>query len=421
MKIKDVILQQKTELNLRIQEPFIPRTAEIKNPQSKLIKIVIGPRRAGKSFFITRFLIERGIFGYVNFDDEQLTDPEKIPDILTAIDDIYQGTKTLLLDEIQNIPGWELLANRLARQGYELYITGSNAHLLSKELATHLTGRHTVTTIFPFSFKEFLRIKNGEFTESAYRNYLDEYSLKGGFPEPLMIPLDRKDYLNRLFDAVIYKDIIRRYKVRSPQGLGDLAQYLCSTISSEYSVHGLTKVSGCQSDRTVRKYLEYLQEAFLFFSIPRFSYKVRVQVSSNKKIYCIDNGFITAKGFSFSKNQGSLLENIVATTLRKHELSGFINLFYWKNAEQEEVDFVIQQAGLVTTLIQVCTDVSDEKTRFREVRALLKASRDLSCTNLIVLSIHEERESKEEWFGMQGVIRYIPVWKWLLMPWEERI
>jgi hypothetical protein len=421
MKIKDVILQQKGELNLRIQEPYIPRNAEIKNPQSKLIKIVIGPRRAGKSFFITRFLMERGIFGYVNFDDEQLTDPEKIPDILTAIDDIYQGTKILLLDEIQNITGWELLANRLARQGYELYITGSNAHLLSKELATHLTGRHTVTTIFPFSFEEFIRLKKGEFTESEYRNYLEEYSLKGGFPEPLMVPLDRKDYLTRLFDAVIYKDIIRRYKIRSPHGLGDLAQYLCSTISSEYSVHGLTKVSACQSDRTVRKYLDYLEEAFLFFSVPRFSYKVRVQVSSNKKIYCIDNGFITAKGFSFSKNLGSLLENIIAIALREHELSGIINLFYWKNAEQEEVDFVIQQAGLVTALIQVCNDISDEKTRSREVRTLLKASRDLSCQNLIVLSIHEERESKKEWFGMQGVIRFIPVWKWLLMPWVVRI
>lgn len=421
MKIKDVILLQKGELNLRIQERYIPRTAEIKNSQSKLIKIIIGPRRAGKSFFLTRFLLERGTFGYVNFDDEQLNNPEKIPDIFTAIDDVYQGTKTLLLDEIQNVAGWELLANRLVRQGYELYITGSNAHLLSKERATHLTGRHTVTTIFPFSFEEFLRVKDGEYTESEYRSFLDEYSLKGGFPEPLLASLDRKDYLVRLFDAVLYKDILRRFTIRSPQGLGDLAQYLCSTISGEYSVHGLTKVAGLQSDRTVRKYLDYMEEAFLFFFVPRFSYKVKTQISSNKKIYCIDNGFVTAKGFSFSKNQGSLFENIIAIALREHQLLGNINLFYWKNAEQEEVDFVIQQASRVTTLIQVCIDLSHEKTRAREVRALLKASRELDCTNLIILSMHEETEVHEEWFGMQGVIRYIPIWKWLLMPWIERM
>ena len=416
MTVRDALLQQKQELTLRRQELYIERTAEIQDGDSHLIRIVIGPRRAGKSFFVTRHLMKQGPFGYVNFDDEELNDREKIPDILTAVEDLYAGSKTLILDEIQNIPGWELLANRLARQGYTVYITGSNAHLLSKELATHLTGRHTVTTIFPFSFAEYLRTKGGENTESQYRAHLAEYSASGGFPEPLLTTIDRKDYLLRLFDAVVYKDIIRRYKVRSPQGLGDLAQYLCSNVAGEYSVHRLSKVSGCRSDRTVRKYLDYLEEAFLFFSVPRFSYKVKEQVLANRKIYCIDNGFVTAKGFRFSRNDGSLTENLVAIALRQLELTGTLNLYYWKNANQQEVDFVLQASGRVVALIQVCTDLTDDKARRREVNALLTAGRDLACENRIILSTDEEHTKTEEWFGIQGVIRYIPLWKWLKEP-----
>ena len=141
---------------------------------------------------------------------------------------------------------------------------------------------------------------------------------------------------------------------------------------------------------------------------------MKIQIVSNKKIYSIDNGFITSKGFSFSKNQGSLYENIVAIVLREQELLGRIRLYYWKNAEQEEVDFVIQKNRQVILLIQVCTSIFDEKTKSREVRALLKASRELQCANLLVLTLQEDRESKEEWFGIQGVVRYMPLWKWLL-------
>ena len=416
MTIRDALVEQKRELDLRRQELYIERTAEIRDDNSRLIRMVIGPRRAGKSFFVTRHLMAKGPFGYVNFDDEELNDAEKIPDILAAVADLYPGSKTLLLDEIQNIPGWELLANRLARQGYFLYITGSNAHLLSKELSTHLTGRHTVTTIFPFSFAEYLRTKPGEYTESEYRALLFEYSVTGGFPEPLTTTINKKEYLLRLFDAVVYKDIIRRYRVRSQQGLGDLAQYLCSNVAGEYSVHRLSRVTECRSDRTVRKYLEYLEEAFLFFSVPRFSYKVKEQVQANKKIYCIDNGFVMAKGFRFSRNEGTLMENLVAIALHQLELAGNLDLYYWKNAQHQEVDFVLHRNGKVVALIQVCCDLADEKTRRREINALLTAGRDLSCKKRIILAMDEEQTKTEEWFGIRGDIQYIPLWKWLQRP-----
>ena len=416
MTVRDALLQQKRELDLRRQESYVERTAKIREGNSQLVRIVIGPRRAGKSFFITRHLMAQGLFGYVNFDDEELNDKEKLPDILTAVRDLYPGTKTLLLDEIQNIPGWELLANRLARQGYTLYITGSNAHLLSKELATHLTGRHTITTIFPFSFAEFLMTKRGEFTGSEYSAHLAEYAVTGGFPEILTTTIDKKEYLIRLFDAVVYKDIIRRYQVRSPQGLGDLAQYLCSNVAGEYSVHRLTQVTGCKSDQTVRKYLNYLEEAFLFFSVPRFSYKIKEQVQANRKIYCIDNGFVRAKGFRFSHNDGHLMENLVAIALHKLELAGAMNLYYWRNASQQEVDFVLHKSGKVIALIQVCTDLTAEKTRRREENALLIAGRDCACKKRIILTMDEDQTKTEEWFGIKGDIQYIPLWKWLQRP-----
>ncbi len=333
-----------------------------------------------------------------------------------AIESVYGKVTTLLLDEVQNLPDWELFVNRSSRQGYNLYITGSNAHLLSRDLATHLTGRHTLTTILPFSYGEYIRFEGRELTESEYREYLDRYSQTGGFPEPLVTKINRNEYLSRLFDAILYKDIIMRHKVRAPSGLSDLAMYLCSNSASEYSVHRLTQVTGCKSDLTVKKYLSFLEEAFLFFSIPRFSFKVREQVSSHKKSYCIDNGFITAKGFRSSSDRGKLYENLVAIALKYLEFEGGLRVFYWKNPQGEEVDFVVQRGPEVSELIQVCADAHDGTTRQREMRALVKAGRELHCYRLILLTMEETGEEEFEWFGIKGIIHLVPLWKWLLDP-----
>ena len=414
MTLRDALLLQKRELDLRTKETYVQRDAIVPGKESKLIKVIIGPRRAGKSFFTIHWLTDEGPFGYVNFDDEQLTGDQTTSDIVPAIESVYGNVSTLLLDEVQNLPNWELFVNRLSRQGYNLYVTGSNAHLLSKDLATHLTGRHTVTTILPFSYREYIRFEGGNLTESEYREYLDQYSETGGYPEPLVTNINHKEYLSRLFDAIIFKDIIRRYRVRDPQGLGDLATYLCSNSASEYSVHRLTQVTGCKSDLTVKKYLQYLEEAFLFFSVPRFSFKVREQLSSHKKIYCIDNGFITAKGFRVSENKGKLYENLVAIALKHQEFLDNLRVFYWKNPQGEEVDFVVQRGLQVSELIQVCVDAQDYATRQREMRALVKAGRDLNCDRLLILTREEEGEEEFEWFGMKGVVRMVPLWKWLL-------
>lgn len=412
--IRDILLLQQRELEMKLKEGYIDRGIDVKKFSSSLVKVIDGPRRAGKSFFAVHALHQLGTFGYANFDDERLVEMEDYDELISTINSLYNNPKNLLFDEIQNLPKWELFVNRLHRQGYNVILTGSNSRLLSKELATHLTGRHTLIHILPFSFNEFLKLEKKELTTSEIKEKLVSYLTHGGYPEPLARHLDTRDYLSTLFNSTIYKDIVKRFNIRSVQGIEDLAVYLISNVSKEYSCNALTKVTRCKSAHTIEKYIGYLEEAFIFFRLNRFSYKVKEQISSNKKIYCIDNGFIHAKAFKFSADMGKLYENVIAIALKKMEMNGFMSVYYWKNQQQEEVDFVIKRGSAIKQLIQVCYDVGDVKTREREVRALIKASEELRCNNLAVIT--ESKESKEtvEWFGTRRTITFIPLWKWLL-------
>ena len=413
MTVRDILLVQQRDLMRMTGERYIERENKISGKDSSIIKVITGPRRAGKSFFAIHHLSPNEKFGYVNFDDERLTGLTDYDEIVVAVNSVYEDPRVLLLDEIQNLPGWELFVNRLARQNYILYITGSNSHLLSSELATHLTGRYLQTTIMPFSFRECLQIAPHKRTTLEKVSALAEYSNGGGFPEPLLKNIPARDYLGTLFDSIVYKDIVKRFKIRDVSAIEDLATYLLSNIAQEYSYGSLARLTQSKSPVTVQKYLGYLTEAFLFFSLPRFSYKVREQVTANKKIYCTDNGFVAAKAFRFSENRGRLYENLVGIELWKQQLNNEIRIYYWKNSQQEEVDFVVKKQNQITALIQVCTDLQDERTRSREVRALLKAARELQCDNLLILSENADKTEECEWFGMKGSIRYMPLWKWL--------
>ena len=414
MAVRDAIIQQKTEYENKQKERYVNRTMTVSGLESNLIKVITGPRRAGKSFFAIHHFNGTAKTGYVNFDDERLAGSTDYDEIIAAVNSVYNNPTHLLFDEIQNLPRWELLVNRLARQGFNLILTGSNSHMLSQELSTHLTGRYLQTTIFPFSFSEYLSLQDQPITSTGKREHLARYAESGGFPELLIKNLNGREYLATLFDSIVYKDIVKRFHIRFAKGLDDLAVYLLSNVAQEYSYTTLSRVTRCRSVHTVQKYLGYLEEAYIFFSVPRFSFKFRNQVAENKKIYCIDNGFITAKAFRFSENRGRLLENLVAIELKRRTLAGDTELFFWKNVEQEEVDFVVKQGTRISELIQVCADATGSRTRQREVRALVKAGNELNCKNLIVLTENEEREESAEWFGMQGTIRFLPLWKWLL-------
>jgi len=408
------LLLQKRELEKRLKENYVERETRIKDIKSDLIKVIIGPRRAGKSFYAIHELRKIGAFGYVNFDDEKLADTEDYDEITAAIDSIYSSPQLLLFDEIQNLPRWELYVNRLQRQGYNLMITGSNSRLLSRELATHLTGRHTQATILPFSFRETIKNEGKDLTRAETKEKLLQYLTYGGYPEPAVKKLDYDNYLSTLFDSIIYKDVVKRYRIRSPQAMDDLARYLLTNITKEFSYTALAKITRCKSTHTIEKYLGYLEESYLFFRLNRFSYKVKEQISSNKKIYCIDNGFVHAKAYRTSPDAGRLYENIVAIELKRLEEDGLIETYYWKNTQQEEVDFVVKKGHEVKQLIQVCYDAAETETKKREERALLKAGEELRCNDLLTITGDYEAEEEAEWFGTKGRIRYLPLWKWLL-------
>ena len=414
MMIRDIILIQKRELESRLKEKYVERSVNSIKLSSSLINVIIGPRRAGKSFFAVHGLSRQGIFGYANFDDEKLVETKDYNEIIDAINAIYNNPKYILLDEIQNLDKWELFVNRLKRQGYNLVITGSNSNLLSKELATHLTGRYSIINIFPFSFKEYLDSQDKELTESEIKEKLFSYNIYGGYPEPLLKKSEYKDYLSTLFNAIIYKDIVKRFRIRNVQAIEDLAVFLISNIAQEFSFNNLCEVTKCKSVHTVGKYMGYLEEAFIFFKINRFSFKVREQISSNKKIYCIDNGFIHARAFKFSPDIGKLYENIVAVELKKSEMNGIAHIYFWKSEQQEEVDFIIRQGLKTRQLIQVCYDLSNLKTRNREIRALMKASKELGCKDLLVLTEDYHGEEIIKWFGIEEKIKFLPLQRWLL-------
>ena len=409
--IRDVLLVQKRELEARLSEKYVDRKIPLKL-DNNLVKVIIGPRRAGKSFAAMHALSATGNFGYVNFDDERLIGVKNYDEIVDAVNSVYNNPKYLLLDEVQNLDKWELFANRLQRQGYNLIVTGSNSKLLSKELGTHLTGRHLLTTILPFSFKEFLENEAKETTESEAHEKALTYLNNGGYPEPLVKKIDYREYLSTLLSSIIYKDIVKRFKIRQSQAIENLAKYLISNVAREFSYNTLCQVTQCKSSHTVQKYLGYLEETFLIFKLNRFSLKVKEQIASSKKIYCTDNGFICAVAFK-PNDIGKLLENSVAIELKKKELNNIVNIFYWKNQQGEEVDFLVMQGSNVSQLIQVCYSIEDPKTKQREIRALLKASEELKCSNLLIITDNYEAETQEEWFGIKGKIKYTPLYKWL--------
>jgi len=411
---RDIILNQKKELEQKLREKYVHRVPGFSGEAGNLTRVIIGPRRAGKSFFGIHQLVSSESFGFVNFDDERLLKVSDFDEILEAVNGVYANPELLLLDEIQNLPDWEIIVNRLQRQGVKLIITGSNSNLLSSELASHLTGRHLPVYIFTFSFSEYITSFENELTEVEKNEKFNNFLTNGGYPEPLIKLLNYREYLQVLFDSILFKDIVKRYHIRQAGLLENLATWLISNIASEFSLNSLSKQIQISSVHTVKNYISYLEESFIFFTLPVFSFKVGEQQRSNKKIYCFDNGFYMAKAFHFSEDKGKLLENMIASELNRRCLYKGLKLFYWKDRNQDEVDFVIQEGTKITQLIQVCWDSRNMKTREREVRALLKASRKLNCNKLIVITYDEESSEDLNWFGFSGKVQFVIARKWLL-------
>jgi predicted AAA+ superfamily ATPase len=354
--LKTTILKQKQEKERLLLLPYIERTKEKEAKKwlnSDLIKVVLGPRRAGKSVF-SLMLLKGQTFAYFNFDDESLPGEEKLDlnELMSELKQAYGETKYILFDEIQNLPKWELFVNRLHREGYNLVLTGSNARLLSKELATALTGRHIPIQILPFDFKEILRAKNYVISEdklllpdekAKFLGFLNEYLTNGGYPEVVTKNLDPRGYLDILFDSLLFKDVVRRHKIRFSEQIDNLGSYLINNVAGQYSLRKLTNVLGFKSGVTLEKYLSYLTEAYLIFSLHCYSAKAGLRLKSPKKAYIVDNGFITSKAVQHSPNTGKLMENLVFTELVKRGNESNREIFYYRTRNDREVDFAVKK------------------------------------------------------------------------------
>jgi predicted AAA+ superfamily ATPase len=360
-------------------------------------------------------------FIYFNFDDEVISSAGGIStdELMKELHAAYGPIKTILFDEIQNLPNWELFVNRLHRSGYNLVLTGSNAHLLSQELATHLTGRHMPIEILPFNFEEFLRAKKFD-TNSEYKllpnnhgellNLMENYLVNGGFPEVVVNNVDPKDYLGVLFDALLFKDVVKRHKVKFSTQVGNLAAHMVNNFSKLYTVRKIMEILNLKSTTTIEKYINYLEEAYLIFSLLRYSPKSRERIKSPRKVYAVDNGFVTAKAVQHSPDKGKLMENLVFVELVKRGYEPNRELFYYKTRNDREIDFVVKKGIEVVELIQVCYESINPDVEQREVKALVEASGELNVQKLTVLTWDEKREVKKD----KVTVQFIPLWEWLL-------
>lgn len=396
---------------------------------SNQIVTVTGPRRAGKSFLMRQMasrLAEKGIqkenILIVNFEDPRFT--ELNTKLLGELYEAYleflspKGQPHLFLDEVQEVKEWEKWVGTMHElRKAKLTVSGSNAHLLSRELGTLLTGRHLDVTVFPLSFQEFLQF-NGVVVKGPLdvfnrrieiQGLLRRYLEHGAFPE-VVRSKQKKEILLNYFEDLVTKDLVRRFKIRKPQELKSLIKFYFSNVATLSTFNAMARFLKI-STATVEKFSGYLEQVYLVFFLKRFSFKVREQEKSPRKVYAVDTGLSNAVGFRFSENLGRLAENVVFLHL-KHQQAFHPQreLYYWKDLRHQEVDFVLKEGPKVSDLIQVCWEVEDRKTKERELRSLVKAMQELNTNRGSVIT--EGYEGQEEVKGKP--IRFIPLWKWLL-------
>ena len=411
LAMKTTILNQRAERDELMSRPYQLRQTRYDASDllgSPLIKLITGPRRVGKSVFALLMLRGRN-FAYLNFDDSLLLEKWDEDLAMSALDDVYPGYDFLLLDEVQNLPEWNLWVSKLYRRGKNLIITGSNAKMLSSEMATVLTGRYLQIEMLPFSLRETMAWKNvnPQAEEMAAQSYAlaDDYLRNGGYPETIQSRTIAKNYLSTLFDSILLKDVVRRHNVRNTADLYTLATYLLSNFCNPVTANDLTSELGLSSVTTTRKYCGYLNEPYLFFYLPRFNNKLKIMNKAPQKAYIIDNGFVQGAAFNVSENLGRLLENQVFVELMRRGYIPGKTLSYYRTRNDKETDFVTRTGPKVEQLIQVCYDMTSEKTRKRELDALAESAEELNCDNLLVVTFAEQADI--EWKSRK--IKVIPI------------
>jgi len=416
---------------------IVPRELEIPLSSQKIISIT-GPRRSGKTyllFLLMDKLISQAIsperIVYINFDDPRLLpfNARDIETILEGYRELYPEHRNeinfIFFDEIQNVKDWEIGIRRIHDiRGFNIFLTGSSSKLLSKEIATHLRGRAINFEILPFSFREILLAKgikldrNIIYSQERFTisKHLDDYLEIGGFPE---IVLERnpdikvrtlKEYLETMF----FKDLVERYNIKNQPLVRELMRYLVTNTASLFSLNAFykwIKQTYPVTKRTLINYVASLEDIGLFFLVRKFSYSFKEQVQTPRKCYTVDNGVRNVYGFKFSEDKGKILENTVFLELKHRQAKKpLMEIFYWQDYKKREIDFVVMHGKNIKTLIQVCADVEDFRTKEREIASLVKVGKELKCKELLVITFDYE---KEEIIDKRKVV-FKPLWRWLV-------
>lgn len=400
--ILQVLAEQKEYVENYKPENWVSRSEEqLFEFDSTLAQVVIGVRRSGKSTLCHKLLLEhKANYGYANFDDDRLARLQ-VEDLNTVLSCIYQiyGTDInyIFLDEIQDVDGWHLFVNRLLRTNLHVVVTGSNAKLLSGELATHLTGRYNEIRLFPFSFREYCAFHKVDMrgittkAEANRKRAFMEYINNGGFPE-MQNMRNKRGYVQSLMEAIVSKDIQQRFKIRNVDALRKIANHLINNVCQEVNYDSLSEMFGI-TDQTAKKYVDYLRQAFLVQLLMKHSFKSKERIR-NVKAYIVDPGLQNNRENAFAaENIGWRLENVVYIELLRRCCSDFLDVFYYKSTPRsKEVDFVVCNQNKAVELIQVAYDIDNERSFDRETSSLVKASAALHCDKLTLIAFSPTRD-----------------------------
>lgn len=412
---------------------YIEREFPYEHVDSNLISVLAGVRRGGKTYLLYQIAdrLRKSIppenIIYVNLEDDRLypLTGHEIGDILTVYRQNFKASEShkvyLLLDEVQNIPDWERTLRRLhdRERNLKIIITGSNAHLLSSEIASSLRGRTLTHIVYPFSFKEILKARDIPFETGKIRlsrkknvilRLMNEYIEQGGFPQ-VVFEKTKVELLREYYRSIMYRDIIERHSIRNIALFENFLKLTVQNMSSRFSfgktADVLKSIGYKVSKNTLIEYLKFIENAFLAFETPVFSYTVKDQLQHPRKIYLIDTGLRNAVSFRFTGDTGRLAENIVFVELmRRHGRE----IYHWKDPQGHEVDFVIRKDFHVSQLIQVCWVLKDDKIFKREINALIKAMKEFRLTSGLILTedMYEDRKIDG------SSIQFRPLWLWLL-------
>lgn len=414
LKLKSILLDQKESFNSR-KEKLIGREISLDGCiKTSQVVIISGIRRCGKSSLLylikEKMLLEEKDYLYFNFDDERISATENILDLLFNLHiEIYGNKPIIFFDEIQNINGWEKFINRIYEQGIKIFVTGSNANLLSSEISTSLTGRNKVIVLYPFSFKEYLSLKKLEFDlesltsakSAIIKKSFNSYFEKGGFP---LVDIEEDiELIDTYFKDILYRDIIARYNLTQVEEIKQIGIYFASNVGKLFSYSSLQKITGVKSLSSIKNYLEYYAQSYLFFYLKKYDFSISKQIMNSKKVYAVDQGIASRIGFNFSENKGRILENIVFLELLRRGKEVY---YYY---DKRECDFVIKKAAKIVEAIQVCFLI-DKGNEEREYSGLSDAVSSYGLINVIILTYDQEYTIKLKDID----VRVMPVWKWLL-------